>query len=321
MSINKIQFQKGISILEFMEIHGTEDQCFDALYKLRWPNGFVCPGCASQKFCQLSARKLLQCNQCHKQTSITAGTIFSGTKLLLKTWFMGIYFMTQNKKGISALDLKRKLGISYKASWRMRHKLMQVMMEREENNTLSGRIELDDAYLGGERAGRKRGRGSENKTPFLVAVQTDQAGHPQKIQLQRVDGFKKKSIHKWAKSSIEPDSLVVSDGLACFAEVTKVPCRHEAIVCGGGCASIEKEALYWVNTTLGNLKTALRSTYHWIKPKHAQRYLAEFQYKFNRRYELGSMIDRLLFVSLKTAPMPEWMLRLDSSNWLRFGAN
>ena len=234
MSINQIQFQKGLSIIDFIENYGTDEQCFDALFNMRWPNGFRCPGCGCTEFCQLSTRRLSQCNQCRKQTSITSGTIFSGTKLTLKVWFMGIYFMTQNKKGISALELKRKLGISYKAAWRMRHKLMQVMMERESSKKLSGRIEIDDAYLGGEHTGGKRGRGSENKTPFVAAVQTDKAGHPQKLKLEIVDGFRKESIKAWAEKSIEPNSLVVSDGLACFSEVTKVPCIHERIVCGGG---------------------------------------------------------------------------------------
>jgi len=177
-----------------MDNYGSEDQCFDALFQMRWPDGFSCPRCGGRKYCQLTARKLSQCNQCHKQTSITTGTIFSATKLSLRTWFLGIYFMTQNKKGISALDLKRKLGISYKASWRMRHKLMQVMMERESGKKLKGRIELDDAYLGGERTGGKRGRGSENKTPFVAAVQTDDLGHPQKIKLQVLDGLEKRVL-------------------------------------------------------------------------------------------------------------------------------
>ena len=125
----------------------------------------------------------------------------------------------------------------------MRHKRMHVMMQRESSKKLTGRIEIDDAYLGGERTGQKRGRGTENKAPFVAAVQTDQAGHPQKLKLQIVDGFKKKSIRTWAEKSIEPNSLVVSEGLACFSEVTKVPCVHEQHVCGGGRASVEKRRI------------------------------------------------------------------------------
>ena len=127
MARNPVQFQKGISLNEFLSLYGTEDQCFDALYQWRWPNGFLCPHCAHDRCCLLSSRKLQQCNRCHRQTSITAGTIFDSTKLPLTVWFQAIYLMTQDKKGVSAMKLHRHLGISYNAAWRMRHKLMQVI--------------------------------------------------------------------------------------------------------------------------------------------------------------------------------------------------
>ena len=131
-----MQFQKGISLNEFLSLYGTEQQCFDALYHWRWPNGFVCPNCGHDRGCQLTTHKLQQCYRCNRQTSITAGTIFEATKLPLTVWFQGIYFMTQDKKGASAMKLHRQLGISYNAAWRMRHKLMQVMMERDRAHPL-----------------------------------------------------------------------------------------------------------------------------------------------------------------------------------------
>ena len=169
---------------------------------------------------------------------------------------------------------------------------------------------MDDAYIGGERSGGKVGRGSENKTPFVAAVQTTAEGHPEAIKLHIVDGFRSDTIKKWAESAIEAGSTVISDGLPCFLAVTHAGCEHDRIVCGGGKASVLEPEFYWVNTVLGNVKSALRSTYHSIKPKHAQRYLAEFQYRFNRRYDLSKMIARLAFVGLKTPPMPERLLRL-----------
>ena len=191
MARNPVQFQKGISLNEFLSLYGTDDQCFDALYRWRWPNGFVCPHCGHDRCCQLNSRKLQQCNRCHRQTSITAGTIFDSTKLALTVWFQAIYLMTQDKKGVSAMKLHRHLGISYNAAWRIRHKLMQVMMERDREHPLSGWIELDDAYLGGERSGGKRGRGAPGKTPFVAAVQTNEQGHPLRMKLTVVEGFQK----------------------------------------------------------------------------------------------------------------------------------
>ena len=157
MARNPVQFQKGISLNEFLSLYGTEQQCFDALYHWRWPNGFVCPNCGHDRGCQLTTHKLQQCYRCNRQTSITAGTIFEATKLPLTVWFQGIYFMTQDKKGASAMKLHRQLGISYNAAWRMRHKLMQVMMERDRAHPLGGFIQLDDAYLGSSVAGANAG--------------------------------------------------------------------------------------------------------------------------------------------------------------------
>lgn len=307
---NKVQFQKSVSLPDFVALYGTEEHCFNAFFQWRWPDGFVCPKCGGKKSCQLSVRQLQQCNRCHHQTSLTSGTIFESTKLPLTKWFLGMYFITQDKKGVSSLGLMRRLGISYKAAWRMKQKLMQVMMERGQEKRLSGFIELDDAYLGGERSGGKAGRGSENKTPFVAAVQTTSQGQPEAIKLQIVDGFRSKTIKRWAEQAIMPGSTVISDGLACFNAVVDAGCEHDRIVCGGGRASVEETEFTWVNTVLGNLKSALRSTYHSIKPKHAQRYLAEFEYRFNRRFDLTTIMTRLAFVSLRTPPMPERLLRL-----------
>ena len=309
MAQNKVQFQKGMSLPEFLSRYGTEAQCFDALFEWRWPNGFVCPNCHHNKYSLLKTRKLFQCNRCHQQTSIKAGTIFDKTRLPLTTWFLGIYFVTQDKKGISALELKRSLGVSYPAAWRMKQKLMQVMMERDEQKPLSGFIEIDDAYLGGERTGTP-GRGAANKTPFVAAVQTTREGHPEAVKFEIVDGFRSKTMSAWAKKAFTPGSTIISDGLACFSAVVDAGCEHDRIVCGGGRASVEEPEFYWVNTALGNLKSALRSTYHSVSPKHAKRYLAEFQYRFNRRYDLRTIMTRLTWVALRTPPMPERLLRL-----------
>ena len=213
MARNSVQFQKGISLNEFLSLYGTEEQCFDALYRWRWPNGFVCPNCGHDRGCQLTTHKLQQCYRCNRQTSITAGTIFEATKLPLTVWLQGIYFMTQDKKGVSAMKLHRQLGISYNAAWRMRHKLMQVMMERDREHPLGGFIQLDDAYLGGERSGGKRGRGAPGKTPFVAAVETNAEGHPLRVKLTVVEGFRLTEIAAWAQQHLNSGTQVLSDGL------------------------------------------------------------------------------------------------------------
>ena len=144
MKQNPVQFQKGLSLAVFLEKYGTEDKCTEALFNWRWPDGFVCPECGHTHYCHLNARKLYQCYRCHHQASLTSQTIFAGTKLALTTWFLAMYFITQQKNGISALALRRHLGVSYPTAWSIKHKLMQVMKERDDSRPLSGTIQLDD---------------------------------------------------------------------------------------------------------------------------------------------------------------------------------
>lgn len=310
MARNKVQFQKGLSLNEFLQRYGTEAQCCDAVAQWRWPEGFICPFCGADQYCQLAYRQLWQCNRCRRQTSLTAGTIFASTKLPLTTWFQAIYLITQDKKGVSAMELHRHLGISYNAAWRLKHKLMQVMLERDQDKPLSGFIEIDDAYLGGERSGGKVGRGAEGKTPFLAAVQTTDQSQPVKIKLTVIKGFRTAELLEWSRRHLTPGSTVISDGLACFNAVTDAGCEHDKIVCGGGRASVEEPEFHWVNTILGNLKSALRGTYHAVRPKYAQRYLSEFEYRFNRRFNLANLLPRLIYVALRTPPMPEKLLKI-----------
>lgn len=113
MAKNKVQFQAGMSLPRFQQLYGDEARCRATLKAWRWPGGFVCPQCGYDRSCQVRDGTLFQCHRCHAQTSLTAGTVFSHTKLPLTTWFLAIYLLTQNKNGISALSLKRHLGVSY----------------------------------------------------------------------------------------------------------------------------------------------------------------------------------------------------------------
>lgn len=314
MKKNKIQFQKGLSLPIFLSEHGTEEQCFKALMNLRWPEGFVCPKCECKAYCRLKNRHIFQCNACRSQTSVTAGTIYHSTKLPLTKWFLATYLMTQSKSGISQLELARQLGVSSNTGAMVYHKLAQVMMERDSQKPLSGTIEIDDAYWGGKKKG-KRGRGSENKTPFVAAIEKDTGNHPIHIKLSVVSGFKKEELKRWSKKHLSPGTMAISDGLRCFAGIKEAGFSHKMVV-GSNTKDPKKSAPFnWVNTILGNLKSALSGTYHKLSSAHLPRHLATFQYRFNRRFVLGDMINRLVFVSLRTLPMPHRLLKLSDYHW------
>jgi transposase-like protein len=312
MSMNRVQFQPGLSMPDFIRQYGTEAQCEEALVQARWPEGFRCPGCGHGGHCILHAkgRKTFQCNACHRQTSLIAGTLFQGTNLPLTTWFLAIYLVSQAKTGLSALALKRYLGVSYPSAWLIHHKLMQAMAEREDHYLLAGQVQLDDAYLGGERSGGKAGRGSENKAPFVAAVSVDNEGHPGRVKLTPVSGFTSEAIETWSKSHLQAGCTVHSDGLACFSGVSAAGCQHIPLVVGGRKPKDLPE-FRWVNTVLGNVKTSLSGAYHaFAFSKYAHRYLAEIAYRFNRRFHLKTLPERLLVAAVAIGPRPETWLRL-----------
>ena len=305
-----MQFQRGYSLIDLFQHYGTESQCIQALLKWRWPNGFNCPKCSCNQYCYLQKRKLYQCNECHHQASLISGTIFAQTKLPLTTWFLAIHLITQSKTGLSALALKRQIGVSYNTAWSMKHKIMQVMKERDDSKPLSGVIQLDDVYWGGERRGGKRGRGSANKVPFVAAVSLNNEGHPITINMNVVKGFRLTEISRWAKHHLQPGSTVISDGLACFTAVKDAECNHISVVTGGGPQSVTKTEFAWINTMIGNVKNSMTGTYHAINPKHLPRYLAEFSYRHNRRFQLEDMMPRFGYIAVRTPPMPYKFLKL-----------
>ena len=310
MSRNKIQFQKGLSLIGFQERYGTDDKCREALFKWSWPSGYVCPMCGYAKGCEIKCRKVYQCHRCHHQTSLTAGTVFDSTRLPLSVWFLGMYILTQSKNGVSTMEMMRQLGISYNAAWRMRHKLMQVMYERESGKKLKEHIEVDDSYLGGERSGTKRGRGAPGKVPFIAAVEKNKKGHPVYLKLGRLAAFRKEEIEYWSEENVVSGSKVVTDGLNCFKGFASAGCLHSVKRVGSHKQAVMEPAFHWVNTILGNLKNSLRGTYHVIFSTYSHRYLAEFQYRFNRRFDLSSMVSKLAYVAVNTSPRPEWLLKL-----------
>jgi transposase-like protein len=304
---------RGLSEAEFRERFNTEEACREALFTMRWGEGLTCPRCGSTSFCQLTTRQLFQCNRCKKQLRLTAGTVFQDTKLPLVTWFAAIYHLTQSKGGISSIELGRRLGVKQPTAWLVKHKLMRAMATREAAKPkLEGRIEIDDAYLGGERSGGKRGRGAAGKQPFVAAVETTADRKPRRLRLTVVKGFRKKEVEKIAKRDLAAGSNVVSDGLSCWPAVEGAGCRHFPINTGCGKQAASWAPFKWVNTTLGNIKTAIAGTYHHVSAKHAQSYLSSFAYRFNRRYQLDTIVERLAWAAACTMPQPYRIITADA---------
>jgi ISXO2-like transposase domain/Transposase zinc-ribbon domain len=311
MAINAVQFQKGLSMAQFIECYGTHEQCEAVLVESRWPNGFVCPACGvgDNSSFRRAGRLYFQCAACRHQCSVISGTVFESTKLGLTRWFLAMHLLTQSKNNVSALELKRHLGVCYKSAWLLKHKVMEVMRVREDSRQLTGRVEIDDAYLGGELAGGTSGRGSENKVPFLAAVQTTESGQPVLACFSQRP-FTNEAMKDFAAKSLALPLTVVSDGLACFNVASTIGAVHDRTVTGGGAACVKLPQFHAINMVLGNLKRSLSGTYHAFDfAKYAHRYLAEAQYRFNRRFDLSAILPRLVRAAATTSPRGAAFLR------------
>jgi len=319
MAMNQVQFQAGLSMPAFMAQYGTEAKCRRALFRSRWPRGFRCPACERRSHLRFRREGQIyyQCRACRHQTTLLSGTMFEATKLPLSTWFLAIHLLTSTKTNMAALELKRHLGVSYRTAWRLKHKVMQAMSEREESRKLNGFVQIDDAYLGGERNGGKPGRGSENKQAFVIAVETDaDLDHPRFAVIEPVPTFDNAQITAWSTRRLAPEAEAYTDGLGAFRRFVDTGHAHTVLETAGGRAATEVRGARWVNVLLSNVKRSIGGTYHAIKQgKYARRYLGEAAYRFNRRFQLPKLMPRLLHAMLLCSPCPEPALR-QATNFL-----
>ena len=254
MPINRVQFQQGMSLSEFMREYGSEERCTAALERLRWPQGFRCQVWRVARLPRPAWRPSAAA-MCRLPPSGLAHGGHDDGQLPLSTWFLAIYLISQAKTGVSALALMRQLGVSYRSAWLLHHKVMQAMAEADAIEPLRGNILLDDAYLGGEKPG-KPGRGSPNKVPFVAAVELTDDGRPKRVKMSALSGFTRQAVEQWARRNLLPGSDVCSDGLACFDAVIDAGCAHSYVVVGQR-KPRELPIFQWVNTVIGNLKTMI----------------------------------------------------------------
>ena len=298
--------QEAITLTEFLERFGTDEACRAYLYEKRWGDGFICPKCSvADKPFNISSRNLFQCKHCNHQTSVTAGTIMDKSRTPLRKWFLAIYLMSSDKRGCSALRLKRELKIAYDTAWTMSHKIRKAMKERDESYQLSGFIEIDEGFFGSPSEGEgKRGRGTD-KAPVVVALSLDEAGCPEFIKAQvlaKVDGS---SITDFAEEAIENGSTICSDGLAVYHVLSKKGFEHisqkiDPLVC--------PEHLRWLHVVISNMKAFFNGTYHGVPKKHLQAFIDEFCYRFNRRFWLNQLFARTLFACANASPFTRYDL-------------
>ena len=279
-----------MNMLEFNEKYGTEEQCREELFKRRWPDGFECPKCEHGEYFDIKSRNLYQCKKCTHQASVTAGTVMDKTRTPLVKWFMALYLMSEDKRGISALSLMSKIGVAYQTAWSMCHKIRKAMSERDGSYTLSGKVELDDAFFGSPTEGGKRGRGTE-KTAVLTSVSISDKGKPEFTKMKVVETLDGEAVREFADDSIAKGSEIVTDGLNVYAPLAENGYTLEQKIFN---PKNEPEHLHWIHIIISNVKAFIGGTFHGLDSLHLQRYLDEFCYRFNRRHFKSGVFSRLL---------------------------
>lgn len=271
----------------FLKTYGSEENCYNYLIKLRWGQGFICPKCGNKGGCRLS-NGLFQCSKCRRQTSVTAGTVMHRTHLPLTMWFLAFYFVSQDKRGISAVRLGSMIGVTYKTAWYLLKRIRKAMGQRDDQHQLSGVIEFDDAYFGGVKTGGKRGRGTD-KAKVFVALSLDDKGNPQYLKMSVTPNIQHTSVKKFALENIVQGSSIHSDGYRSYIPALKDDFNH-----------LHKKydpktgLLHWLHITISNAKAFIQGTYHGLHRSHLQSYLDEFCFRFSRRKFHGNLLDRLV---------------------------
>lgn len=292
------------SLSEFEGLFGSEQACRDYLMRLRWPEGFRCPGCGGSGF-WMSRRGLRICRNCEQQVSVTAGTIFQASHKPLSQWFRAMWYVTASKSGASALGLQRVLGLgSYRTAWAWLHKLRRAMV-RPGRDRLAGRVEVDETYLGARQEGHP-GRGGR-KALVVIAAQED-GTKIGRVRMARVPDASARSLHRFVADAVEPGSVVHTDGWAGYAGLAAKSYRHEASAQGRlNLVGAEEDLLPRVHRVVSLLKRWLMGTHHGaVSPEHLDYYLDEFTFRFNRRtsHYRGKLFYRLVQQAAQVAPAP-----------------
>ena len=278
------------TLLEFQRQFSTEEGCYAYVLNARWPDGFKCPKCSAATAYDRLKRKQVECSGCGYCASVTAGTIMHKSKLSLSVWLWAAWLMVSSKGGISALELSRQMGISEESAFTLLHKLRHAMVDPERTK-LSGRVEVDETYIGGPVEGRGSGKFKGGQVIVVGAVEVADK-MPKRIRFRVVEDGNRDDLHRFIQDVVEQGSKIVTDGNPAYLGLPGYTHITEIV----GRSGVERgEALVYFHTAASNLKAWLKGTHHGaVSPEHLQAYLNEFSFRYNRRGNLGAAFARLL---------------------------
>lgn len=299
--------ERPMSVPEFLVKFGTEEQCREHLFNERFSDGFICPKCACERGYRVTTRNLMKCAECDYQVSATSGTIFHDTKTPLTKWYLAIYLITIDKRGISAMGLKREIGVTYKTAWYINKRIREGMRTADEKYKLDGNVVIDEAYFSGVKQAKKgrpkakkRGRGT-SKNKVIVALSADEADKPLYLKMKVVENFRAVTVAKFAKGNIKKGATITTDGFSAYkSQKLKKDYFHEF---ENFDKNNDASALKWVHKVISNAKAFINGTPHGLNNDSLQAFLDEFCYRFNRRHVPLLMPEKLIASMLCTKPL------------------
>ena len=274
---------QAIDLPKLIERFGSEDKCHAYLEELRWPDGLRCPRCDSAKISRIKARRQFDCDGCRYQFSVRVGTLFHDSKLPLWKWFLAVYMISESKKGVSANQLHRMLGVSYKTAWYLCHRIRSAMQE-EGSELLTGIVEADETYIGGKLSGfatkRDAARGRlDNKTVVLGAIQ--RGGQ---LRVRVAPDAKHDTIHEFLGDVVHDKAeAIYTDSHRSYRGIADENTRHEYVDHSRGEYVRGNVHTNYVESAWSLFDRAVLGSYHKLSSKHLQAYLDEFAFRFNNR--------------------------------------
>ena len=280
--------EQELNLVSLIERFHDEDDCRRYLEGLRWPDGAKCPRCGSDKLSRIKKRPQFDCDSCRYQFSVTAGTIFHDTHLPLWKWFLAVYLIVEAKKGVSANQLKRTLGVSYKTAWYLCHRIRAAMNEVDAQ-LLKGIVEADETFVGGKVEGMGRGY-TDNKTVVAGAVQRGGT-----IQLQVVKGRDRETLQGFIRENVAGETQAIyTDELPSYLGIGDEDTRHEAVKHRIGEYVRGDVHINSIENVWSLLKRSIIGSYHQVSAKHLDAYLDELEFRFNNRENPYMFRDAML---------------------------
>ena len=307
------------SLAQFQKQFSDEASCVAFMFKRRWPEGFVCPACGKRRFAGLTSRpRLYECLDCGRQTSITAGTAMHRSKLPLTVWFWAAHLMSTHSNGMSALQLQDQLGVTYKTAWLLAQKLRRSMLN-PDREPLEGVVEIDQTEIPFREVDAVFESGNAGKIIIIGAVEViereSNKSKPRRkhakyldtrsgrIRLAMIADNSAASIEAFIHANVKPGTTLLTDGHKSFTGLQGY--RHDPRVVGKMAAHI---VLPWIHRAFSLMKRWSLGTYHGLRRKHADTYLNEFVFRYNRRYYRHVSFETLLGLVADRTPTSYWDL-------------